>query len=285
MSRISFNSPLIVGVAAAACLALGGAASAEAQAQDDGWYVGGSVPLMFIDDSESTATTSFGQGTIHIRSTVRSEHDTGFKFGGVLGRQFGSGFRVEGEIYLARAKVSKLTHSSISLSGLPPGLNLPLPEQVPIPVSGSAEQLGAMANVWYDLDIGDGWTPYIGGGLGFVRIDQGDLSYDPNAVKNEISKAVGAAAAQNPQLGQALAGLQHLATAEVPRLSATDTVLAYQIGTGVGFALSEAATLQIGYRLQAINGLSFSGTNDMVSTMSETDLRIHFLELGIRYRF
>ena len=273
--------------AVAAGLALG--CMSAAQAQDDGWYIGGNMPLMFIDDSDSTATTTFGQGAVEIRSTVRSEHDTGFKFGGVLGRHFGSGLRVEGEIYMARADVSKLTHTSIALSGLPPGVPLPIPERVPIPVSGSADQLGAMANLWYDLDIGDSWTPYIGGGIGFVRIDQGGLSYDTNAVKDEIGKAVGpaiqAAAAQSPQLGQALAGFQSLAAADVPRLSSTDTAFAYQIGAGVGVALSDSTTLQIGYRLQAINGLSFSATNAMVSTMSETDLRIHFLEIGIRYQF
>lgn len=287
MTRNSFGSRLIVGVAATVCLALG--CVSAAQAQGDGWYIGGNMPLMFIDDSDSTATTSFGQGAIDIRSTVRSEHDTGFKIGGVLGRQFGSGLRVEGEVYVARADVSKLTHTGISLSGLPPGVPLPVPEQVPIPVSGSADQLGVMANLWYDFDTGDSWTPYVGGGIGFVRIDQGGLSYDTNTVKNEISKAVGpalgAAAAQNPQLREVLAGFQSLATAEVPRLSATDTVLAYQIGAGVGFAISDSTTLQIGYRLQAVNGLSFSATNDMVSTMSETDLRIHFLEIGIRYQF
>ena len=129
MSRISFNARLILGAAAAACVALGGAASA--QAQDDGWYVGGNMPLMFIDDSDSTATTTFEQGSIEIRSTVRSEHDTGFKFGGVLGRQFGSGLRVEGEIYMARADVSKLTHTGISLSGLPPGVPLPFRSRCP----------------------------------------------------------------------------------------------------------------------------------------------------------
>lgn len=283
MARNPMGSRVIVGAVAAACLALG--CISAAQAQDDGWYIGGNMPLMFIDDSDSTATTTFGQGAVEIRSTVRSEHDTGFKFGGVLGRHFGSGLRVEGEIYMARADVSKLTHTSISLSGLPPGVPLPLPEQVPIPVSGTADQLGAMANLWYDLDIADSWTPYIGGGIGFVRIDQGGLSYDTNAVKNEIGMAVGAAAARNPQLGQALAGFQSLAAADVPRLSSTDTAFAYQIGAGVGVALSDSTTLQIGYRLQAINGLSFRATNAMVSTMSETDLRIHFLEIGIRYQF
>ena len=104
-------------------------------------------------------------------------------------------------------------------------------------------------------------------------------------MKNAIAQAVGAAAAQNPQLGQALAGFAHLAAADVPRLSSTDTAFAYQVGAGIGYALSDTATLQIGYRLQALNGLSFSGSNGMVSTTAETDLRIHFLEIGVRQLF
>ena len=79
MTRISFDSRLIVGVAAAACLALGGAANAQAQEGD--WYVGGSIPLMFIDDSEATSsgtTTILPQGrsepvTTRHRATVESE--------------------------------------------------------------------------------------------------------------------------------------------------------------------------------------------------------------------
>ena len=85
----------------------------------------------------------------------------------------------------------------------------------------------------------------------------------------------------NPALG----ALSALATAQVPRLSTTDTAFAYQIGAGIGYALSDSLTLHVGYRLQALNGLTFSGDNGMVSTTAETDLRIHFLELGIRQLF
>ena len=72
---------------------------------------------------------------------------------------------------------------------------------------------------------------------------------------------------------------------EVPSLSASDTAFAYQIGAGVGYALSDSTTLQIGYRLQMVDGLSFSGENTVATVSSETDLRIHFLEIGIRYQF
>ncbi len=274
----------ISAAALAACLAFG--AASAAQAQEGSWYIGANMPLMFIDDTDSTATTTFGQGPMSVtqRSTVRSEHDTGYKLGAVLGHHLDSSLRLEGEIFLARAEVSKLTHTSIAL----PGLGLPqqvLPTKVDVPVSGSANQLGAMVNLWYDIETGSDWTPYIGGGLGFIRIDQGDVRYNTNAVKNAVSRSVQAAAQQNPALGQALGPLQGLQDLDVPTLSATDSAFAYQFGAGIGYALSESATLHIGYRLQALNGLEFSGTSPGVSTRAETDLRVHFLEIGIRYRF
>ena len=71
-----------------------------------------------------------------------------------------------------------------------------------------------------------------------------------------------------------------------PPLSTTDTAFAYQIGGGIGYALSDSTTLQVGYRLQMVNGLSYGGSSDDGLTISSnTDLRIHFLEIGIRYRF
>ena len=137
-----------------------------------------------------------------------------------------------------------------------------------------------MVNVWYDFDTGDNWTPYIGGGLGFIRVDRGGLDYDTGAVAQAV--ADGLARAQAAQQGIPPELVPAVPIPEVPELSGTDTALAYQIGAGVGYALSDTATLQIGYRLQMVEGLSFSGSNDMAMVGSETDLRIHFLEVGIR---
>ena len=267
----------------ASCLAFGGLAAA--QAEEGAWYIGANMPLKFIDDSDSTSTTTFGQGqqAINLQSTVRSEHDTGYKLGAVLGHHLDSNLRVEGEIFLARAEVSKLTHTGIALPGVP--LPPALLEDVDIPVSGSSSQLGAMVNLWYDFDLGDTLTPYIGGGLGFIRIDQGDLRYDPNEVKNAISARAAVAAPNNPMLQQLVGHLAPLGALDVPRLSTTDTAFAFQIGAGIGYALSDSLTLHVGYRLQALDGLTFSGDNGMVSTTAETDLQVHFLEIGIRRLF
>ena len=281
MTGNSFGSRWIVGVATAACLALGGASVAKAQEGE--WYIGANMPLMFIDDTDSVSTGSFQQTQmgpqglvqheVSYSATVRTEHDTGFKLGAVLGQHLDSNLRVEGEIFFARAKVSKLTHSSITV----PARSFTLQDELAIPVSGSADQFGALVNVWYDFDTGDNWTPYIGGGLGLIRVDRGGLSYETGAVAQAVATALAQQEGAPPGFEPPIP--------EVPELSGSDTAFAYQIGAGVGYALSDTATLQIGYRLQMVDGLSFSGANDVATVGSDTNLRIHFLEIGIRYRF
>ncbi len=281
MTGNSFGSRWIVGAVTAAGLALGGASVAKAQEGE--WYVGANMPLMFIDDTDSVSTGSFQQTQmgpqglvqheVSYSATVRTEHDTGFKLGAVLGHHLDSNLRVEGEIFFARAKVSKLTHSSITV----PARSFTLQDELAIPVSGSADQFGALVNVWYDFDTGDNWTPYVGGGLGLIRVDRGGLSYETGAVAQAVATALAQQAGAPPGFEPPIP--------EVPELSGSDTAFAYQIGAGVGYALSDTATLQIGYRLQMVDGLSFSGANDVATVGSDTNLRIHFLEIGIRQLF
>ena len=204
-----------------------------------------------------------------------SEHDTGFKFGAMLGYRLESGLRLEGEVFMARADVTKITNTNITVTGVPH----PPIEDLPLEVSGAAEQLGVMANLWYDFEtIDDAWTPYIGGGLGLVRIDQGDLNYDTDGLAERIA-TLQLSAADEP------AGRSPIPEGFVPTPADTDTAFAFQIGAGVGYALSETATLQLGYRLQIVNGPEFNGMNQTGTVNTETDLRIHFLEIGIRQAF
>ena len=269
MTNACFGSRWMPAAVAAVSLLLGG--TSTALAQDGDWYIGASIPLMFIDDSDATSTgsTTFGGQSFDHNVTVKSEHDTGYKLGAMLGYRLDSGLRIEGEIFMARADISKLTNTDITVAGNR------LPIEVPLDVSGAAKQLGVMANLWYDLEtIDDAWTPYIGGGVGLVRVDQGDLRYDANALAEAIA---------GPPLQRFPGGA--LPEGYVPTPSATDTAFAYQVGAGVGYALSESATLQFGYRMQVVNGLEFSGMNANGTVRAETDLRIHFLEIGIRQRF
>ena len=284
MNRLRISSRWMIGAAVAGCLVLGGVAGA--QAQETNWYVGGSVPLMFIDESDTKNTTTFGEGenAPGLTSTIKSEHDTGFKLGSSVGYIFDNGIRVEGELFYASAKIDKLTNTQPMLSNFP--LPVEVPQEVDIEGSGTAKQLGAMLNVFYDFDIGEALTPYVGGGIGLVRVDQSDVKYNTNAVKDEISARAQAYIATLPLNEQQAAG-QALAryAGDVPEPSGTDTVFAWQLGAGLGYAMTDTLTLQLGYRLQVVDGLEFGGSNDTFTVATETDLLIHFLEIGVRHRF
>ena len=74
MSRNPFGVRWISAAALAACLAFGGATAA--QAEEGAWYIGANMPLMFIDDSDSTSTTTFRQGPTGDQTTVYGQVGT-----------------------------------------------------------------------------------------------------------------------------------------------------------------------------------------------------------------
>ena len=266
MGRIFARTATGRGTAALAmALGLGAALAAapDARAQDGKFYVGLNVPVMFIDDTESTTSgsQSFGRGpATPYKSKSTSEYDTGFKVAGVVGYEFGGGLRVEGELFFARAEVTKVTYKGVNAGGNQ------LPITVDVPISGTADQLGGFASVWYDIATGSDWIPYVGGGLGFIRVDQGNLEHDSNGLAEAIAR-------------------MPLPAGTVPEISTIDTVLAYHFGAGVGYRLNANVTLQAGYRFQAASDLEFDASNAAGSVKVESGLRAHFLEIGVRYRF
>ena len=278
-------------IALAAALALSAAVSAapDARAAEGGWYIGLNMPVMFVDDTETKDTGAQapapGLPQASYAAGANTEHKTGFKVAGLLGYELGGGLRFEGELFFARSKVEKLTYSGVTARGQP------LPVKIDVPTSGGADQLGATLNVWFDFETGTDWVPFIGGGAGFVRVDQGGLKYNANAVAETIAAAGAAERARaldrnateaeiSTAVQQALAVLP-----PAPELSETDTALAYHFGVGVGYRLNDNTTLQLGYRLQAGGNLEFSGSNANGRIKSRTDLRVQFLELGFRTRF
>lgn len=287
MERIARKAGWVFGSAAqAAILALGLTAgapvpeanAAEAGRGEGGWYVGFSVPVMFIDDTVSTTTGMQALNPLQpaqrqsYRSKSTSSHETGFKVAGTVGYEIGNGFRVEGEMFFARAEVDRVTYKGVTTG------QGSLPITVEFPVEGTADQYGAFASTWYDFRTGTDWIPYIGGGLGFIRIDQSGLEYDSNALANEIATA--GAQRQNPNAPKV-----NLPPGTVPEISATDTVFAYHIGIGAGYRLTENIILQGGYRLQAASEPGFEGRNGFGDVRVDSSLRVHLLEVGLRYRF
>ena len=246
----------------------------NAYATDLKWYVGAKLPIMFIDDTESkTSGTATLQGTTYpYSSDATVEYDAGFRLSGILGYQVDPNIRVEGELFYGKAKVDKLTYKGVS--AVVQGNSIPIQGSIDGNGSGSPKQLGAMVNVWYDFNSASQWTPYAGLGLGLIRVDLANLKYDDNAVAERIAATLtqGAVTALPPGF--------------VPELSQdTDTAFAWQFGAGVGYELSDTVTLDLGYRYQNTGTLKFEGKNATATVISEQKLKVHLIEVGIRYRF
>ena len=272
----------------------------DARAADSRWYVGLNVPVMFIDDSESVERGEVPQGPVSIpyKADAVNSYKTGFRVSGTLGYEFGTGFRVDGEVFFARAAIGDLTYKGRTTTV--PGLGtIDIPGDHPIDVSGSANQLGGMVNVWYDFDTGSRWRPFIGAGLGFVQVDWGDVEYNRNEVAQGAANqlAVLQAQAMTPgfdslppavqeQIRQGAVAQAQLPPGTVPELSGTDTVFAYQVGAGMGYEVTDAITVQLGYRLLKANQLEFTGRSAMGATATATtEMQVHLFEIGVRYRF
>ncbi len=240
-----------------------------AQATDSSWYFGFQVPVMFIDDtvSKTTGSNRIQGNAVPYSAKATAEYKAGFKLAGMVGYRIGGSVRVEGELFFGRARVDKQTYANIASAGNA------VPVKVNVPISGSASQTGAMANVWFDIPTGSDWIPYFGGGFGLVRVDQGDVEYDANTLANGFARL------QNPNAPDFPPGF-------VPEISSTDTALAYHFGAGIGYRLNDRTTLQLGYRQQTANDLEFKGRNALGNTIDvRTDLRAHLFEVGVRMHF
>ena len=157
-----------------------------------------------------------------------------------------------------------------------PAYDFRLPERVPVPVDGRVNQFGALVNVWYDFAQWGKWTPYAGGGVGLIRVDQSDVRYDDTALAQHVADAL-ARAQGSPTVP--------FPDGYVPPVSSTDNVVAFQLGAGVGYEFTANTTLQIGYRWQQTDELLFDGQNENAVVEATTRLRTHFIEVGVRYRF
>ncbi len=201
-----------------------------------GWY--GSLNLGVAQPLDHAVDDS-GHG---LSATGEFSFDKGFGIDGAMGHDFGQ-FRVEGEISWRKADIDSMEIKNAA--GTVAGINLARANGTKIGINGDIQSLGLMVNTWYDIDTGSPWTPFIGGGLGAARI-------------SAEMKSVSALGVTLP-------------------LSADDYdwAFAYQIGAGIGYAISEKTTIQAGYRYFGTDKLSF--TNERAE--------FHNVTVGLRYTF
>jgi len=114
-------------------------------------------------------------------------------------------------------------------------------------INGNARVMSGMVNAYYDLDLGNNLHPYLTGGVGFSKI-----------------KA-------------------KFAVSGFPALSIKyqDTILSYQIGAGIGYALTDRLTLDLRYRFMTGQDAEFPE----LGGTTRASFRSHNFLAGLRYRF
>jgi opacity protein-like surface antigen len=199
-----------------------------ALASEAGPYVSVGAGVFQVHDSEVSASDSY-----------RISYDTGYSVNGAVGYDFGVNVRTELEVAYRHADTNTLQFfdgnhhylSDISLVSL-------------------------LANLFYDVKLPHGFTPYVGGGLGVAFVDMKPGNF--NVVFTS--------------------GFSHPTTNA--NAHSSDTVLAYQVGCGIAYAVTPKISLDAGYRYFATDDVA-------VNTFlpGKLEFASHIGQVGIRYQF
>ena len=182
----------LIAAGTAAIAAVPGAALAQ------GPYIGISGGLSLPGDStnagafdaEVPATPDFGSIPAGTELGWRTEFDTGYAINGQVGYAFDNGFRVELEGAYTRNGINR--HSGLTVGGAnidgvdaavltrgaPSAIN-PTVGQVIDDGEGRVSNFGLFANVFYDINTGGSFKPFVGAGLGY---QWADVRYRPSGV-------------------------------------------------------------------------------------------------------
>lgn len=216
---------LVFGMAAVAAVLL--PTSASAQSYEDtmkGLYFDLRGGLTSLSDSDLSNPAFSG---------VEAEFDNGFGIEGAVGYEHPSGFRGELALGYRNNDFDDLSVAGINFSSA--GIN----------VGGQVEALSVMANGYYAFDVGGGFKPFIGAGIGIAFLDA------------ELELSV-------PGFGVASA-------------SDDDTVFAYQGIAGVEYEIpTDSATIALGVRY------SYFATTDPDFGGIEAEYGTHNIMVGVR---
>ncbi len=139
-----------------------GAASTGGYAQGSGWYVSGSTGLAFLENAHNKANGY---------SFDSSPSNPGFDVTGAIGKEFGNGFRAEGELGYRQIGLDHLTFYGGGFGSGSAG--------------GDANALSVMGNGYFDFDTGTRFKPYVGAGIGFARVALDDVTVNGRSVVDD----------------------------------------------------------------------------------------------------
>jgi len=216
---------------------IAGVASAQTdEPKNSGWYAGIHFGAVITDDVVDESGTWTLGGTPYSYDSSLST-DPGFGVGAFAGYKIPVGFRFELELTYRRNSLDELNYYSEFW-------DITVQETI----DGDVSSLSYMGNLWYEYDLGAGWMPYLGFGLGgatkFVDCS-GDFCF----------------------------GLDDRADGE--------TDFAFQVGVGVAYALTKNTVISLDWRYFD----SIEADFDLFGIVEDFDYANHNIMLGLRRHF
>lgn len=238
--------PLAAAMTACLCLA------ATVATADQGFYVGLGAGLWFSEDSDARGHPS------EIYSPpfdATGTHDQGTAFSGAVGYRFAEGLRLEGELSYRQNDLDEFTvREPGSLAALLPPASRQDPAALDSlrgtsPIDGDLSVVSLMASLYYDVDLGLGLKPYVGGGVGLSRISIATSSSGRQLTDDD------------------------------------DTVFAYQLGAGLAYRLggSDDRPIIVGldYRHHVAADPTFKGS--VTGTPFDTEASGNYVGVSLRF--
>jgi opacity protein-like surface antigen len=220
---------LLLAGACAASIVLGVSNAQAADLDDpvpgDIWYVSLFGGASFLDEFGINYSYTSGGGG---RSENRT--DPGFIVGLAVGAEIIPNLRAELEV--------SYFENDVNRQNFPSG-------PVTFSATGHVNSVNVLANAWYDFDMGNGLTPYVGGGAGVGFVDA--RSRRPNPFDE---------------------------------FDGSDVGFAFQAGGGLKFAVSEMIDADVGYRYRGVLDVTFP-SEFAGQVNGSTDIFGHFVQAGI----
>lgn len=195
---------------------------------------------MNADTKEAIERTG---GIYDVDFSYNAEFDTGTALSFAMGYDFGNNFRIEAEFAYQKNDLDKAgfryyENIDVVLAGEQ------LVNEVAFAdvdfVSGDISSLALMINGYMDFANTSAFTPFMTAGVGFAKVKNDMFSMAIDTFLFEVDEEYN------------LVSLDQ---------SGSDTILAYQVGAGVGYAVSETFTLDFKYRFFATEDPEFGSVN------------------------
>ncbi|THF54621.1 outer membrane protein [Ollibium composti] len=233
-----------------------------------GWYLRGDVGYVFNSRAGNIDYRTFDPGppgSYSDNNFATRSMKTDVAFGGGIGYHFTDWLRADATVEGFDAKFNGTTVSDGPCTGAQPATTTCRSED-----SSKFTTIGIMANGYVDLGTYSGFTPYVGGGLGYSLVHWKGLDSNLYCVGADCTTAASVASSQNG--------------------GEKDWRFTYALMAGVAYDISKNLKLDVGYKYKHIQGGNMFGWDAGSAAAGATGIQgrdggfdTHEFKVGLRY--